>query len=131
MMIKIIFLVVLAILVNLSSSSYAEWRTISVSRDGISYYVDYKRIRKQGRYVYFWQLSDYLTPTKDGDFSAKKYSQGDCKNFRYKVLSSSYHKESMGRGRSDGQDPVKKGWRRPSPNSVIEVALKAVCKHIK
>jgi hypothetical protein len=128
---KLSFLLVILILLNFSFSSYAEWRTISVSADGVSYYVDFKRIRKQGRYVYFWQLSDYLKPTQDGDFSVKRYFQGDCKQFRYNILSSSYHKETMGKGRSDGQDPVKKGWRSPKTNSVIEITLKAVCKHIK
>ena len=128
---KFVPLLILIIFIVFSSTGFAEWKKISISADGISYYVDFKRIRKQGEYVYFWQLSNYLKPTKDGDFSAKKYSQGDCKEFKYKILSSSYHKKTMGRGRSDGQDPVKKGWRYPPPNSVIETVLRAVCKHIK
>jgi hypothetical protein len=121
-------LIILSILMMFSSTSYAEWRKISESVDGISYYVDFKRIRKHGGYIYFWQLSNYSKPNNDGNLSAKKYSQGDCKQFRYKILSSSYHKEPMGRGRSDGQDPVKKGWKYPHPNSVIETSLIAVCR---
>ena len=114
-----------------SSTSYAEWKKISESTNGTSYYVDFKRIRKYNGYIYFWQLSDYSKPTEDGDFSAKKYSQGDCKQFRYKTLSSSYHKEPMGRGRSDGQDPVKKGWMYPHSNSVIQISMNAVCSYKK
>ena len=124
-------LIILAISVMFSSTSYAEWIKVSESADRISYYVDFKRIRKQGGYVYFWQLYDYLEPTKHGDLSAKKYSQGDCKQFRYKVLSYSLHKEPMGRGRSDGQEPVKKGWTYPPPNSLIENLINAVCNHAK
>ena len=125
----LVLIITLVISMAFSSISYAEWRKVSESLDSISYYLDFKRIRKRGGYVYFWQLSNYLKPTEYGDLSAKKFSQGDCKQFRYKVLSSSYYKKPMGKGRSDGQDPVKKGWRYPKPNSIIKTILNAVCEH--
>ena len=91
--------------------------------------MDFERIRKHGGYVYWWDLSDYLKPTKYGILSGKIYKQGDCKLFRYKVLSFSFHKEPMGGGTGDVQAPVKKsqGWKYPPPTSASETILKSVC----
>ena len=93
-----------------------------------SVYIDAKRIRKTGEYVYYWILGDYLKPM-DGILSAKTYYQGDCKLLRYKNLSYSFHKEPMGRGVGDVQKPLKSslGWKIPSPNTSDELVLTVVC----
>ena len=41
-----------------SSPSYAEWTKVSKTVEGVSVYVDFKRIRKESGYVYFWLLKD-------------------------------------------------------------------------
>jgi len=86
-----------------------------------SYYVDFERIRKHDGYVYWWYLADYLK-LAHGDLSVKVYNQGDCKLFRYKKLSYSFHKEPMGGGTGEVQEPTakNKGWKYPSPNSSQE-----------
>jgi len=109
-----------------SSSSYAGWTKVKIDGDGNTFYVDFERIRKHDGYIYFWRLSDYLKPL-EGYLSAKVYHQGDCKLFRDKRLSYSFHKQPMGGGNADVQDPVKKGWHYPSPNSGAETVLKQVC----
>jgi hypothetical protein len=81
-----------------SSTSFAEWTKVSDSADGDTHYVDFERMRKVDGYVYYWVVTDLLKPDKDGDFSYKAYIQGDCKLFRVKYLSTSYHKEPMGGG---------------------------------
>ena len=98
---------------------------------GATFYVDFERIRKHDGYVYYWVLTDFLKPDEDGDLSAKTYNQGDCKKFRYKWLSASFHKEPMGGGTGDVQEPVKKGWKYPSPDSSGETILKLVCAYAK
>jgi len=97
---------------------------------GDTFYVDFDRIRKHDGYVYYWVLTDYLKPTH-GDLSGTVYQQGDCKLFRYKVLSASFYKQPMGRGSGDVSEPSKKfqGWRYPSPNKVDESILKSVCSN--
>jgi hypothetical protein len=112
-----------------STPSYAEWTETSKSVNGDTFYVDFDRIRKHGGYVYFWLLTNFLKPSKFGDLSAKVYKQGDCKLFRYQRLSYSFHKEPMGGGTGDVQKPLpqSKGWQYPTPNSVSEYVLKAVC----
>ena len=112
-----------------SSTSYAGWTKLGKNVDGDTFYVDFKRIRKHAGYVYFWYLNNYFKPNKYGIFSSKIYQQGDCKIFRVKYLSGSFHKEPMGGGTAE-TIPVPeslKGWRNPRPNSRMELTLKAVC----
>ena len=91
-----------------------------------NHYLDFDIIRKHDGLVYYWYLIDYLRPDTDGDLSYKNYKQGDCKLFRFKWLSGSFHKEPMGGGTGVvDNDPNK--WTYPPPNSVSEVILKQVC----
>ena len=114
-----------------STPSYGEWTKVSESVNGTTYYVDFERIRKHGGYVYFWYLTDYLKPQKDGELSRTIYQQGDCKLFRYKILSDSYHKEPMGDGTGKTDNEPDKEWSYPSPNSGNEGILKKVCAYVK
>ena len=115
--------------VMFSSPSFAGWTKVTEGVDGRIYYVDFERIRKHGGYVFWWELGDYLKPNNNGVLSGKVYLQGDCKLFRYKYLSSSFHKEPMGGGTGEnGLIPESyKDWKYPSPNSVREYTLKKVC----
>jgi hypothetical protein len=112
--------------VMFSSSSYAGWTKVSENLKG-TFYVDFERIRKVDGYFYYWILYDYLKPTIDGDFSNKFSNQGDCKLFRYKKLSLTFHKEPMGGGNGEILSNSDYGWRYPPPNSVDETVLKQVC----
>jgi hypothetical protein len=112
-----------------STPSYAEWTKVSSSVDGDTFYVDFDRIRKHDGYVFWWDLTDYLKLTKYGVLSNQMYKQGDCKVFRYKVLSFSFHKEPMGGGTGHVVEPgaKRKGWNYPPRNSSNETILKRVC----
>ena len=99
---------------------------------GRTFYVDFDRIRKVNGFVYYWVLSDYLTESIFGEFSAKFYNQGDCKLFRYKELSNSYHKQPMGKGiPSVSSNKPDKEWVYPSPDSAMEINLNIVCNWSK
>ena len=116
-----------------SSTSFAGWTGVSENVDGDTYYVDFERIKKHDGYVYYWELIDLLKPNSIGTMSAKNYIQGDCKKFRYKFLSGSFHTEPMGGGvRTDGSgEPPEgfKGWKYPYPDSSGEYVLKTVCQY--
>ena len=115
--------------VMFSSTSFAEWTKVTEDTKGTTTYVDFERIRKHGGYVYWWELGDNLKPTEYGFLSAKVYIQGDCKLFRIKYLSLSFHKEPMGGGTGDVIQPKgdQTNWKYPSPNSPAEAILKSVC----
>jgi len=105
---------------------------VFITEDGSTFYVDFERIRKHDGYVYFWQLGDWLKPNEDGDLSTKIYIQGDCKKFRYKWLSMSFHKEPMGGGEiSSTHNIPNKDWNYPSPDSAGETILKPVCQYAR
>jgi hypothetical protein len=110
-----------------SSTSFAEWTKVGENVSGSAFYLDFERIRKVDGFVYFWYMQNYLKPDKFGDFSAKMYLQGDCKIFRVKYLSFSYHKEPMGRGTGEVNASQSKEWTFPTPDSVIEEILKKSC----
>jgi hypothetical protein len=111
-----------------ASPSLAEWTKVTESKmDGSSFYVDFDRIRKHDGFVYFWRLTNDLKPDSQGNLSTNIYIQGDCKLFRIKGLSFTYYKGSMGQGSSENYDPDNPKWVYPTPNSMPETALKAVC----
>ena len=113
--------------VMFSSTSFAEWTKTTENVNKTVFYVDFERIRKHDGYVYYWTLVDYLKPDKDGDWSEKNYIQVDCKLFRFKILSGSFHKEPMGRGTPETVTPKNPQWEYPSPNSVHESHTESVC----
>jgi hypothetical protein len=110
-----------------STPSYGEWTWVAKDVNGITFYVDFERIRKHSGHVHWWTLSDYLKPSIYGDLSDRRYRQGDCKLFRHKILSLSSHKEPMGGGADSGGVTLSHGWKYPPPNSVDETILKRVC----
>jgi len=113
--------------VMFSSPSFAGWTKVTEGVDGRIYYVDFERIRKHGGYVFWWELGDYLKPNNNGVLSGKVYLQGDCKLFRYKYLSFSFHNEPMGEGTGDISHSKNPNWEYPPPNSTNEYILKQVC----
>ena len=124
-------LLTVLVLSLLSTPVFADWKKVTANVNGDTFYVDFERIRKHGGYVYWWDLSDLLEPDKYGDLSYKMYHQGDCKLFRYKGLSWSFHKESMGGGTGLTNSDQDKNWKYPPPNSSMETILKSVCAYAK
>ena len=106
------------------SPSNAEWTKVDEGGEN-TFYVDFEIIRKHDGFVYWWELGDYLKPQM-GYLSAKSYNQGDCKLFRLKVLSYSWHKEPMGGGTGITVN-IPDNWRYPNPKSIDEYKLKSVC----
>jgi len=124
---KLTLIFALTFSVMFSSSSYAGWIKVSENENDTAFYVDFERIRKVDGYVYWWELIDLAKPSPHGDLSRKTYNQGDCKLFRYKVLSSSIHTEPMGGGIGDAENKPDTEWTYPFPNTVDELSLKEVC----
>jgi hypothetical protein len=114
-----------------SSPSFADWKKTTKNVEGTTMYVDYERIRKVGGYVYWWELLNYIEPSKNGDLSAEVYFKSDCKLFRSKALSYIFYKTPMGRGGGSTYSPKNPQWIYPSPKSVNESLLKSVCAYAK
>ena len=115
--------------VMFSSVSVAEWTKLISSVNGDTFYVDYKRIRQHDGYVSYWMLSDFLMPTKWGDFSTETYRQGDCKSFRFRNLRFIQYKKKMGQGIGDVYLPKNIKSNHPRPDSLNKAILNMVCNH--
>jgi hypothetical protein len=113
--------------VMFSSTSFAGWTKVTVSLKGNTFYVDFRRIKKDRGYVYWWEMQNLLKPDKDGDLSYSGYHQGDCKLFRVKYLKFFFYKESMGNGLGRTNTPKNPKWHYPRPNSSGKTILKSVC----
>lgn len=112
-----------------ASASSAKWTRIFENSKGTAY-VDFEKIREKDGYVYFWSLVDYLRPTGQGILSSKAYIKGDCTLFRVQNLRYVHYIKPMGRDTGRSNRPVSPKWRHPPPVSLMEVALKSICKHI-
>ena len=118
--------------VMFSSSSYAGWKKVGKKTQHATYYVDFEKIRKHSETIEFWVLADYAKSDKYGDWSWTVYYEGDCKLFRARILSDSFHPEPMGQGfpTSSSSEPDEK-WTHISTNSPSGDALKSVCAYTK
>jgi hypothetical protein len=115
----------------MASVVHAKWTEVGKSVvDGDTFYVDLERIKKHSGKVYYWQLGDFLKPTETGVFSSKIYNEAECGRFRNRILNSTLYKGSMASGEVfHSNNTPEKNWTYPSPNSMNEATLKAVCNH--
>ena len=113
-----------------SASSFAEWTKVAESASGSSTtYVDFDRIRKVKGLVYYWEITDFLEPTKHGDMSYKMYFKADCDTMREMPLSMSAYKLPMAEGTADDTWTPDPELEYAEPDSVQEGRLEAVCNH--
>jgi hypothetical protein len=112
--------------------AWGEWKKVtSDAYSGNTFYLDFERLSKRGRYVYYWLLQNSKKRDVDGIMSVKMYTQGDCEMFRFKQLSFVYHRERMGGGPAEVEDSIKKHWYYPTPDSPGEIILKSACRFAK
>ena len=117
--------------VMFSSPSYAEWTKIASNIAGDDYYVDLTRIRENDGDIYFWEMTNYLKPTKNGRLSSLIYKQANCALFRDKFLTDSYFDTPMAVGTAaSGSKEPDKDWTYPQPGSVSEAVLQEICNEL-
>ena len=76
---KITILPVIIFTFLFSTTSWGEWSYVGDSIKG-KYYYDKDRVRKSGKYIYFWELFDWIELT-EGGLSSTCYVQIDCSIF--------------------------------------------------
>jgi hypothetical protein len=123
-------IIVSALLFSLmfSATSFARWTNIIRNHGGTTFYLDVLRIAKNDRYVYFWELIDYLKPTENGVLSHQVFAQGDCKLIKKRTVSFSSYKKPMGAGNGIPYEPKNSKWVKPSPGSAMETMVKSACE---
>ena len=124
---KITLLLVIIFTFLFSTTSWGDWKYVTESVSGIKYYYDKDRIRKSGKYLYFWDLIDSIKPIK-GDLSSTTYVQLDCSIFRFKRLKLQFYNESMGEGKMTTDEIPDKEWWYPKPDSYNEYMFNKICE---
>ena len=125
---KITILLVIIFTFLFTNTSWGEWSYVEEDvYNGNKFYYDKDRVRKNGKYLYFWKLVDYYISNKWGNLSETSYIQLDCSIFRYKNLKNYFYKNYMGKGGFTDFTP-KDEWDYPKPNSVMEYMCNFVCE---
>jgi hypothetical protein len=123
----------LLILCLLSMPAHAEWKEAAES-DTSRFYVDYSRIKNEGRYKSMWYLNDYKSPNTDS--SGKQYKSAilkrliDCQGSRSQNVALNRYSEQMGGGEniySDNRPMLEAQWEYAVPNSVGDSLIKIAC----
>ena len=128
---KITILLVIIFTFLFSTTSWGDWNYVTESVDGDKFYYDKDRVRKSGKYLYFWELIDTIKPDKWGILSSTKYVQLDCSIFRFKDLKFQFYKNPMGEGKLRGEMTPKGElgeWRYPKPNTTYEIMYNKICE---
>jgi len=123
---KKLLLTLLAPLLMLTGSAWAEW--VRVSEADTAYaYIDPATIRKDGNLVKVWGIYDLKQRHKDGELSLRFRVEYDCKEERHRYLSVSEHSGAMASGTTLTTQIVSGQWRDIPPDSMAEATLKIVC----
>ena len=124
---KITLLLVIIFTFLFSTTSWGDWNYLTENVYGSKFYYDKDRIRKSGKFIYFWELHDHLKPTKWGDLSLTRYTQLDCSNFRYKTLKIESYNKSMGEGEMIHEFTPPDEWKYPRPKGSLEIMYNTIC----
>jgi hypothetical protein len=116
--------------VMFSPPPHSKWTLVGKLNDGSTYYIDFETIRKQGRYVYWWDLDSHLKQTGNEILSVKKHLQGDYQLLRIKDLTYIASRQPMGRGDDKIWTPKNPEWNHPDSGSPAATSLKEVCGHM-
>ena len=125
---KITILLVIIFTFLFSTTSWGDWNYLTENVYGSKFYYDKDRIRKSGKYIYFWELYDYIKPTKFGYLSDTTYIELDCSIFRFKRLKYQTYDKSMGEGKMTNDMTPPNEWSYPKPNTSGEFMYNKICE---
>jgi hypothetical protein len=114
-------------------TAHAEWK-YDASSDTFDSYIDYSRIKTEGRYKSIWTLWDFKSLQTDSSGKQSKSSVikriVDCQGTRHQSVAFYYYSEQMGQGAvvfSTNLSFSEANWISPPPNSFNEGYIKIAC----
>ena len=118
------------ILLLLSSSAWAGWRSIGENATGTSY-ANPDTITRKGNTAQMWSLLDYKDfqrMVEVGYFSQKAQAEYDCKDRKSRGLTLSLHAGHMGEGKVIYADESPHEWEAVAAGSLNETLWEIACK---
>ena len=125
---KITILLVIIFIFLFSTTSWSEWNFVTESVSGDKYFYDKNRIIKNGKFIYCWELLDYMKPTVSADLSTTTYIKLDCSILRYKWLKLQVYNKSLGEGKMKTDMTPPNEWLNLQPNSLVESMYNKICE---
>ena len=99
------------------------WMKATEGADGTVFYIDRDSIKKEGSLIRVWELQDLKTKGPLEEKSRRVLVEYDSKNERRRVLSFSFHGESMGAGVTLKSDQTPGKWTMVVPNTTAAVVF--------
>jgi hypothetical protein len=126
--VKKTFYVLFVYLIFITSSYPAGWEQIATGSNFKEYFKDAVR---SGRTASIIAMRDYSSEMKQGQMtylSVKKRYQFDCSRAKFRItLVEKYEKNKLEGGLSYASK-TRTSWKKVSPNTLNEVAMKKACK---
>lgn len=120
---KNIFLLLIIIL-----PTYADNWVKHNTSEKATFYIETDTIRKDGGYVYFWNMADLLNPMEPaGYLSVKSYEKVDCNSLKYQRLAYVFYTDNMGKGDSDYEESNDTSWKYVVPSTINASAIDFAC----
>ena len=128
-------LLLILMLVFMSSNVMAEWTALKWSHEdgGLTLFVDYTTIRKEGDIVKMLSLVDFKVLEKDEVdlYSSRAQNEYDCKEKKIRQLFYSLYSESMGKGKMEHANSEHLNWLPVNPGSMEEAMWEVACSKKK
>ena len=124
-------LILLLMLVFISTSVMAEWTALKWDHEdgGLTLYVDYTTIRKEGDRVRMLSLADFEVVEKNEVdlFSSRAQNEYDCKEKKIRQLFYSLYSGSMGKGKMEHSNSEHLKWMPVQPGSMEDAMWRVAC----
>jgi hypothetical protein len=124
-------LLIIVTLFFISTSVMAEWTALKWSHEdgGLTLFVDYTTIRKEGDIAKMLSLVDFKVVEKDEVdlYSSRAQNEYDCKEKKIRQLYYSLYSDSMGKGKMEHANSEHLNWLPVQPRSMEEAMWKVAC----
>jgi hypothetical protein len=110
----------------MAAPAWAEWVAVSESNDLVAY-IEPSSIRRNGNLRKVWQVQDLKQRDEHGAMSRRLLVEYDCKDERFRVLSTSTHAEPMAAGKALVLVDIPSAWSAFAPDTPAEDTLEIIC----
>ena len=115
------------------------WVKIEDNTGGDSFYVDVDDIKKSNGHIYYWNLINFIKPSKNGTYSHISEYKVNCKDGKQTWLSNTFYDQFMAKGKKITQRiPVWNHYgstlnevRSLTPDSIEDKIMKFACANAK
>lgn len=115
----------------MNTSVMAEWTEVEWSHEdgGLTLYVDYTTIRKEGSKVRMLSLTDFEIIEKDKTdlFSSRTQDEFDCEEKKMRQLFYALYSGNMGSGKMEHANSEHLKWMPVEPGSMGEAMWEIAC----